>query len=151
MIFDKLWKLERQLEASKQEHMKNHKLLKDRKASQEEMVSAGEDASWKTNTLRHLIEGEKGSRLLRQADRLGLPTPRYKGNASDESDENEAWEVGYTGIAYLSRAAQFALRNEIRIEKKARRDEIVSWIRDIVVPVMGILSAATALIATLHK
>lgn len=59
------------------------------------------------------------------------------------------WLYGRT--PYLTRAAQFDLRNQIRIEKKTRRDEIVSWIKDIVVPVMGILSAATALVATLRK
>ena len=114
-------------------------------------MNAGEDAHWAHDTIRHLIEGEKSSMLLRRADRLGLPTPRYKVNEDNESDEDKAWEVGYTGLAYLSRAAQFDLRNLIRIEKKARRDDIVSWIRDIVVPLIGVLGAVTGLIATLHK
>jgi hypothetical protein len=151
MILDKLWRLEWQLARSSRGHARNRKLLQERKASREELVSAGEDANWAHDTIRHLIEGEKSSRLFRRADRLGLPTPRYRFDKSDESVENEAWERGYTGISYLSRAAQFDLRSQIRQEKKARRDDIVSWIRDIVVPVMGILSATTALIVALRK
>jgi hypothetical protein len=139
MIFDKLWQLERQLIRSSHAYARHRKLLEKRKASREEMESAGEEGNWANNTYLHQIEGEESSRLLRRADRLGLPIPRYRVNEYNESDEDEAWEVGYTGIAYLTRAAQPDLLNQIRMEKKASREEIVSWIRDIGVPLIGVL------------
>jgi hypothetical protein len=155
MIFDKLWQLERQLARSNDAYKRKRKQLEMRKASLEEMQNAGEEANWTTNTIRHLIEGEKSSRLLSRADHLGLATPRYKINENDESDEDKAWEVGYTGIAYLSRAAQFDLRNQIRMEEKARRDDLEFWVKVIIVPVLsvviGILGATAGLVAILHK
>jgi hypothetical protein len=151
VIFDNLWRLEQQLGRTERVHARNRKELQKRKASKEEQVNAAEEANWARDTIRHLIEGEKSSRLIRRADRLRLPIPRYKVNENDESDEDKAWEVGYTGIAYLSRAAQFELRNQIRLEERTRRDDIVTWIKDIALPVVGILGALTGLIAAFRK
>jgi hypothetical protein len=155
MILDKLWQLEWQLAWSRRLHARKRKLLEKRKASREELISAGEDAHWAQDTIRHLIEGEKSSRLISRANRLGMPTPLYKTNEANEFGEDAAWEVGYTGIPYLNRAAQFDLRGRIRQEEKEHREVRAFWVKDILVPLLsvllGIIGATTGLIALLLR
>jgi hypothetical protein len=158
MIFDKLWRLERLLARVKRAHNREIKRLKRMKTTgelktTEELEIATQDAMWENDTLLDEIESIKGFRLIDRANRLGLPTPRFR-PTDDEADEGGTWERGYTGTYYPSRAAQADLRSRIRQEEKERREVIAFWIKDILVPVLssavGILGATIGVIA-FHK
>jgi hypothetical protein len=127
-------------------------LLKQRKASREEMEGATQETVFESDTLVDTIESLKSHHLLGRANRLGLPTPRF---SADESNENETWARAYTGGYYLSRAAQSDLRSRIRLEEKERRETTAFWVKDILVPalsvLLGIIGATTGLVAVFHK
>jgi hypothetical protein len=127
MMLDKLWRLEWQ-STTMRAHNRTIERLKRAKASQDEIEGATQNAMWENGTFRDEIEGAKSSRLISQANRLGLPTPKYN---FDESAENPEWDSGYPGKRYLSRTAQSELQSRIRQEKKESREVIAFWIKDI--------------------
>jgi hypothetical protein len=149
MVFDELWRLERQLAGTWRSHRRNMELLKQKKAGAKEMALAMHEATLESDTLVDTIESIKSSRLLGRANRLSLPTAHFK------ADEDETWVCGYTGGRYLSRTAQSDLRSRIRQEEKERREAWAFWVKDIFVPafsvLIGILGATAGLVALLRK
>ena len=76
---------------------------------------------------------------VHQANRLRIPVPPFQENdgAWMESSISQGW--------YLTPEALHALRDEIRAERKARRDEWLAWI-PLLALVVSIISALTALV-----
>jgi hypothetical protein len=141
VIFDELWRLEWRLARTERAHRRPMNV------PMEEMESVREKAMRKVNTLKHLIESTKSSRLLSRANRLGLPTPDFN---MDYEDEDETWESGH-----LTRTEQSDLRSRISVEEKERREAVAFWVKDVLVPVLsvviGIFGATAGLIALLRK
>ena len=94
------------------------------------------DQKWAEDELQKLYH----SYYVHQANRLRIPVPPFQesGGAWMESSISHGW--------YLSFEAMHALRDEIRAERKARRDEWLAWI-PLFALVVGIISALTALVA----
>jgi len=158
MIFDELWRLERQLGVRQRARSRTLKRLRQEPGSGGIAIlsarekPAWQEAGWEIDALRDEIERSNASRLIRRANRLGLPTPAFN---VKESIDGETWERGITGSYHLTRTAQADLRSRIRLEKKERREALAFWVKDILVPVLsvalGIIGATTGLIAVLHR
>lgn len=83
-------------------------------------------------------------KLIREAEKYGLPTPPYSNKG--------AWEQGYhPEKTYLGVAAQYELRKAIREERGARRDYWVGWIKDVAAPVVSVIGALMGIIALVHS
>jgi hypothetical protein len=93
------------------------------------------DQRWAEAELQTLYH----SYYVYQANRLRIPVPPFKdkGGAWVESPVSHGW--------HLTPEAMQALRDEIRAERKARRDEWLAWIPLLALAV-GIISAVTALV-----
>lgn len=77
-------------------------------------------------TLEEELEMLESSRLLRTAKRLMLPTPEFKA-----SDDDPNWRQGtnYKPTWFLQPEAMRKLRDDIRAERRARREPIVEWMK----------------------
>jgi hypothetical protein len=80
-------------------------------------------------------------RLIKTANHLGLPMPSLNDESSWEADiDNKRTHH------HLTRAAQAQLRNDIRQEQKERREEWTAIIKDLVVPIGGIIISVLSLL-----
>jgi hypothetical protein len=105
------------------------------RAEQEEIAHRHHfDQKWAEDELQKLYH----SYYVHQANRLRIPVPPFQddGGAWMESSISHGW--------YLTPDAIYALRAEIRAERKARRDEWLAWIPLLALAV-SIISALTAL------
>jgi hypothetical protein len=160
VIFDELWRLERRLVALQSARSRTLKRLREEQGSQLPFINAHEKAAWEksigqTDILRDEIERVKTTRLLKRANRLGLPVPSLTSHPIS-SDTWKETRIAPGHISYhLSRAAQSELRSRIRLEEKERREAVAFWVKDVLVPmlsvVLGIIGATTGLIAILRK
>ena len=93
------------------------------------------DQKWVEDELRKLYH----SYYVHQANRLRIPVPPFQetGGAWMESPISQGW--------YLTPEALHALRDDIRAERKARRDEWLAWI-PLLALVVSVISALTALV-----
>lgn len=105
-------------------------------AEQEEIAHRHHlDQKWAEDELQKLYH----SYYIHLANRLRIPVPPFQdnGGAWMESSISHGW--------YLTPEAIYALRAEIRAERKARRDEWLAWIPMLAL-VVSIVSALTALV-----
>jgi post-segregation antitoxin (ccd killing protein) len=104
-----------------------------RKAAFDERERIDDDWRFGIEEVDHEIAVCNHRQLIREAERLGIPVPRFDG--ADSAAEAMArsgpplWERSdLTGIYVLSRAAQATLRAEIRKEKKERGELWLRWV-----------------------
>ena len=93
------------------------------------------DQKWAEDELQRLYHAY----YVYQANRLRIQVPPFqeKGGAWMESPVSHAW--------HLTPQALDALRDEIRAERKMRRDEWLAWI-PLLVLVVSLISVLTALV-----
>lgn len=86
--------------------------------------------------------------LLAQAERLKVPLPP---RTDDMGEDTEFWERGSrTGARYLTEHGVKRLREEIRTEKKARREERAYWL-PFIQALTGLVGVLIALATVLNK
>jgi hypothetical protein len=143
MIFDRLWRLQRK--RKKLAHQFEPDIEKAEKENRhDDHESLVGEYLMERDLLNDDIQITQTFRLIREAERLGLPTPPYS--------DKEAWRGGYNPEkSYLSVAAQHTLRTSIREERAARRDYWVGWIKDVAVPVVSVIGALMGVIALIHS
>jgi len=93
------------------------------------------DQKWAEDELQRLYH----SYCVYQANKLRIPVPPFQetGGAWMASSASDGW--------YLTPEAMHALRDEIRVERKARRDEWLAW-TPLLALVVSLISALTALV-----
>lgn len=102
-------------------------------------------SSFETNMAQEQIQIILSARLFHEANRLGIPSPRYTDPDSD------LWERSHEGQVYLSFKGQSELRSSIRAENKERWEARASILKDIAVPIAGLIGAITGLIAVIRR
>ncbi|MBI1955437.1 MAG: hypothetical protein HYS38_03490 [Acidobacteria bacterium] len=147
MIFDQLWKAQRERSKLKRTFdrliSQAEKEKNDKKAASliGEFQMEGRFIDDKINVLR-------STRLREEAERLGIPTPPL-------SDE-ESWEYGcQKDLIFLGVKAQSQLRGEIRKERRERWEDRTLWITRILIPLLGLtiglIGTLTALVSVWRK
>jgi hypothetical protein len=93
------------------------------------------DQKWAEDALQRLYHAY----YVYQANKLRIPVPPFqeKGGAWMESSISHGW--------YLTPQAMHELRDEIRAERKARREEWLAWV-PLLALIVSIISALTALV-----
>jgi hypothetical protein len=142
-------KLQREIDQIKRACARDVERPTQKGASQDEIQGILQDASFETDMAQEQIQIILSAPLFHDANRLGIPGPRYTDPDSDQ------WEQGHNGQIYLSLKGQSELRSRIRQEEKERREATAFWVKDILVPVLsvllGIIGATTGLVAILRK
>lgn len=142
-------KLQREIDQIKRAYDRDVEHLRQKGASQDEIQGLLQDASFETDMAQEQIQIILSARLFHEANRLGIPSPRYTDAGSD------LWEQAHNGQIYLSVKGQSYLRSSIRQEEKERREATAFWVKDILVPVLsmllGIIGATTGLVAIFRK
>ncbi|MGH9432928.1 MAG: hypothetical protein ACRD3T_15440 [Terriglobia bacterium] len=143
MIFDALWKAHR-------ERRKCNKLYRrlienaEREKNSEEVETLCLEAMHERDVINEKINLLESSRIQEEAERLGIPIPKY-------SLDSEAWEKGLRNDkVYLSLKAKGELRSQIRREKRERIEYWTLIVKDLVVPLMGLLGVITGLVSVIH-
>jgi hypothetical protein len=142
-------KLQREIDHTRRGYDWDVERLTQNGASQDEIQGLLQNASFETDMAQEQIQIILSAGLFHEANRLGIPGPRYTDLDSDQ------WEQGHNGQIYLSLKGQSELRSRIRQEEKERREATAFWVKDILVPVLsvllGIIGATTGLVAILRK
>lgn len=141
--------LQREVDRIKRDYDRDVERLTQKGASHDEIHGLLQEASFETDMAQEQIQIVLSARLFHEANRLGIPSPRYTDPDSD------LWEQSHNGQVYLSLKGQSELRSRIRQEQKERREATAFWVKDILVPVLsvllGIIGATTGLVAILRK
>ena len=118
------------------------KYIAEAKSHEEKQILKSEEASHWFD-----LEEERKSiidrQLIHKALRCGVPIPQRP----PHDEENEHWEPGPSG-QWLTQRGEKYLKDEIRKEKKERRDMILGWL-PLVTAVAGLLAVLTGLLALL--
>jgi hypothetical protein len=144
MILDALWKAQRERRnldklyrplIAKAEKEKNH----------EEMQSLEAEYGFERGLVNDKISSLESARIQEEAERLCIPVPKY-------SSESEAWEKGFQpNFVYLSVKARADLRTHIRKERRERIEHWTLFLKDVIVPLVGLLGAIMGLISVIHS
>ncbi len=96
------------------------------------------------------IEHFKTQQALREANRFGIPIPRFR---SDNDENAKYWEDGWCGERHhhLSDEGYQKIRSERRAERKARREDRLLWWLPLLSTVAGIIGAASGFLAVLKQ
>jgi hypothetical protein len=133
-------KLQREIDQIKRAYDRDVERLTQEGASQDEIMGSLQNASLETDMAQEQIQIILTARLFHEANRLSIPSPRYTGTESD------MWEKSYRGQVYLSFKGQTELRSSIRREKKERWEARALILKEIAVPLTGIIGAITGVI-----
>lgn len=141
MVFDKLWRLRWQRDRTKRKFDRwIRKAKKEKDHDQYESLIA--EVMQEQDLSNDEIYSAETTQLRRKAERLGLPVPDFSDKTS--------WERGYNpSIYYLNPAARTALRQAIRREWKERWEFAIVIVKDLAVPIIGIVATIVSLILAL--
>jgi hypothetical protein len=137
--------LQREIDQIKRAYDRDLESLTQKGASPDEKLGILEDAAFETDMAQEQIQIILSARLFHEANRLGIPSPRYTDPDSD------LWERSHKGQVYLSIKGQSELRSSIRAENKERWEARASILKDIAVPIAGLIGAITGLIAVIRR
>lgn len=140
MIFDAIWRAEwnrNKVARSYDKGIKDCRKKKDYKGAEEwEQEAASVVGDLDTN-----IAIMTSRALVREAHKLHVPVPEY-------TDE-KSWE-NFWGSYVLTSTAFAALRTQIRQEYKDSRERWISWVKDVCIPIGGILISLASLMLAYH-
>ena len=94
-----------------------------------------------------ICEEIKTEIFLKKIYRYGIPVPsKYK----DAPERDKYWSSGpYEEFTFLTTKGYFELRNLLREEKKARRDDLFLWLLPLISSIGGLLGVATGVLTVL--
>lgn len=138
-------KLQSEIDQIKRSYDRDVESLTQKGESQDEIQSILQNTAFETDMAQEQIQIILSARLFHEANRLGIPSPRYTDPDSD------LWERSYRGQVYLSFKGQPELRSSIRKEKKERWEARALILKDIAVPITGIIGVITGLVAVFRK
>jgi hypothetical protein len=98
------------------------------------------------------IDWLEASRILEQAERLGIPTPPT--SPEQMRAEVEARIEGRAPFSHLTGEDRLRLREEIRKERRARVEDRMLWVNHLgplVSPLTGLLGVVLALLSFMHS
>ena len=134
MIFDELWRKERVCSKLTKKYDKEINRLRragdDAEAVEQEASSVLGDAEVDLRLARSRA-------LVRQAIRLHIPLPQHS--------DNESWDNFY-GVTMLTTKGYAEVRKSIRQEKKERREMWTALVKDVFVPLGGIVISIISLL-----
>lgn len=128
-------KYERLDEAARQKALQ----LNSRKNTTQNELDAFTIPTWvELTAVNDEITRTKSRQLIRTANRLGLPVP----------EGDESWTSSFHGKfgKHLTVAAQVELRQAIRQEQKELREKWMGMVKDVVVPLGGIVISILSLL-----
>jgi hypothetical protein len=139
VIFDKSWRLARKLLSLDRKTLREVNTMRKVGLPEEEIARSIVHVHLKRLTLEEELMFERGRNLMWDAERWGLPIPSH-------SDEG-SWTGGivHRQMKFLSLEAQATLRKEIRLEKKEYRETWTALIKDVLVPIGGIVISVLSL------
>lgn len=137
----KLKKLHSALDKTSRCYKRLIREAKERGDSPEELGGLGAEGTGESMGIKYEIDLLETSYLLKQAERLMLPTPDLR--------EKEMWEKGpfTAGRSVLTASGISYLRKSIRQEQKERRDKYIPWI----IAISGLIVVLTGLFAVILR
>lgn len=135
MLFDEIWRLRRR----KRKLQEAFKADRKKAASWKDEDVIREDERFEVGMVDDEIDSVLTRRLAAQALKLDIPFPRseYKQSSS-------------TGVSYIDTAARFTLAQEIRKERKERREYQFGIWKDIALLLTALAAVISSFIA-IHK
>jgi hypothetical protein len=132
MILDALWNAQRK--RRKLDKLYGRLISKaERGKNPEEVGSLGSEYRFERNLINDTINSLESSMIQERAERLGVPVPNY-------SPDHEAWEKGFQpNVVYLSLKTRAELRSQIRKERRERVEYWTLLVKDLIVPLVGLL------------
>lgn len=140
MIFDAIWRAEwnrNKVARSYDKGIKDCRKKKDYKGAEEWQ----QEAASVVGDLDTNLSIMTSRALVREAHKLHVPVPEY-------TDE-ESWE-NFWGSYVLTSKGYAALRTQVRQEYKDRRERWISWVKDVCIPIGGILISLASLMLAYH-
>jgi hypothetical protein len=138
MIFDRLWRLERQRSRGLRLFRKEIRAAK----THEERECLEQDQYFELGMKDDEIQAELTRRLQDLAQKLDIPIPSGDG----------IWRRSDAlGCRYLSGNARYDLAQQIRKEKKERRESLIGVWKDILLLLTGVAAIVSSLWSILRK
>ncbi len=142
MIFDALWRAQRKRrQLDRLFRRLTSKAEKEKRRDDVESLVA--EHGFERDLVNDTINALESSRIQERAERLGIPVPKY-------STDNEAWEKGFQpNVVYLSLKTRAELRTQLRKERRERVEYCTLVVKDLIVPLVGLIGAIIGLISVI--
>ena len=143
MIFDALWKAQRERRALEE---KFSGLIgeAEKNKDHEEVDSLVLELLFERGLIEDRINRIDTNRVQEEAEKFGIPVPSFS--------DKESWnEDSQSHTIFLTVSTRLRLRQEIRKERRARWEDRTLCIDRIVLPLIGLIGAGTALVSILKK
>jgi hypothetical protein len=157
VIFDRLWKAEQRDDNARKKLKAHYYPLLEAAKKEKDEKKHGNTLSAYQNEL-DFIDDAKVLRtwiVVNRAKRLGIELPKKPDFGTEEADENEDWtENRATGNLFLTEKAFHSLLRKIRDEENERLEHKTRYVRNIVVPLggllIGLVGSIMGLISLIH-
>jgi hypothetical protein len=143
MIFDALWKAQRQRRELEE---KFGKLIgeAERRKDDEEVQSLVKELLLERGLIEDRIHRIETRRVQEKAEKFGIPVPSLS--------DKESWDDGqHSQIIFLTVRARLKLRQEIRKERRAQWEDRMLLMERIILLLVGLIGAASAFVSVLKK
>jgi len=134
-----LWRLKRERKSSEGKYSKYIGQAADADEKESRIMEWIEERERIRDKILHL----RSMQLSATAEDLGIPVPPLS--------DKESWEEGRNpGTVRLTLDAQSKLRQAIRVEQREKWSVVVFLLKEIIVPLIGILGAIMGLLSVIH-
>lgn len=156
MIFDELWRAERQAEKKLKRCTEKNIPLIEAAKKEKDKTGYGSlliDFLDEMDRIRNEVRYIRTKRLVDRARKLGIHLPLRPDSLSgyDQYDRDYWYLSSVTGISYLTEKAELDLTREVRKEEDEGLGHQMRWVREVIIPIIGLIGAIMGLISLVHS
>lgn len=142
MIFDRRWRNRRaRLKLANSYNDDIRKAQSEKRFNDAQGID--EERHFELRMFDYEVAAEDTVELRAEAEKFDVPLPPF--------NDEEKWEQNPDGMYVLTLDGIAEMRQKIRKERLERRDESMYWVRNAIIPIMGLLIGILGLLVALQR